>query len=665
MLEFTPEQLNAIRWLNQDACVVAGPGSGKTTVLVERYRSLVKDHGFRHSEILAITFTEKAAANMEAKIAEQFRHEPLHLRELDHAWIYTIHGFCNRLLRENAIAAGIDPRFTVLDARESDDLQFEAINAALDELVANRREDALARIEILPVPRISADLKAAFDAIRSAGMTVEQVRAMPSPLRPVSTAPELGMRISDNVRSWPLTLTPTQRDYKPELLDYANRLTLTDNIPFAELLGLLHKPPINLSKIPRDRKAALEAIRETELKDLLTHAVDDHTAPFRSLVFDVLDRFVTLYRQRKLAGGKLDFNDLERRSIELLRKNPAVKENIRKKFRQIMLDEFQDVNEQQNELVELIRGEDVFFAVGDSNQSIYGFRHARPEIFRKYREQIEANGKHSGNLLSNFRSRPEILSCVQELLKSADGIEDRPLRAAREFPEKANPSIEVIRSLDQDEDEEEGDGSSREARWIAHRILEIRTQTSHDFRDFAVLCRNGESMKPILFEFDRAGIPYVSGRRQSFLASREGLNILALLYMIANPRDGVALGTVLRSTLVGLSDEALLRARTLGSSLTSGLNMIAFDESHLRAFDPPDALKLSRFLKNLGCWRSDLRIVPLDVLIGRVLSDCEFVWPPDRRPATTWKRFCIWRGRRAKAERCLSFCVNWRVSRKV
>ena len=256
MVDFTPEQQNAIRWLNQDACVVAGPGSGKTTVLVERYRSLIKDHGFQaFSEILAITFTEKAAANMRAKIAEQFRHEPLRLRELDHAWIYTIHGFCNRLLRENAIAAGIDPRFTVLDARESDDLQFEAIHEALDEMVAKRREDALALIEILHVPRIAYDLKGAFDAIRSAGMTVEQVREMPSPLRRVSTAAELGMRISDNVKGWPFTLTPTQRDHKPELWEYANKLTVADKLPFAELLSLLHKPPINLAKIPRERKA--------------------------------------------------------------------------------------------------------------------------------------------------------------------------------------------------------------------------------------------------------------------------------------------------------------------------------------------------------------------------------------------------------------------------
>ena len=85
--------------------------------------------------------------------------------------------------------------------------------------------------------------------------------------------------------------------------------------------------------------------------------------------------------------GALDFNDLERRAVDLLRRNEDVQTRVRAQFRQVMLDEFQDINQQQSELIELVRGEDVFFAVGDVNQSIYGFRHARPEIFHEYRSQ--------------------------------------------------------------------------------------------------------------------------------------------------------------------------------------------------------------------------------------------------------------------------------------
>src|ERR1039457_4756358 len=165
MPEFTPQQHDAIEFRRLDACVVAGPGSGKTTVLVERFRSLVEDHQFEPRHILAITFTEKAAANMKAKLAELFAHDPLRLRELESAYVSTIHGFCARLLKDNAIAAGIDPRFTVLYARESEDLQYSCLNAALDELVDLRRADALELIEALHTPYLANDLENAYDGI--------------------------------------------------------------------------------------------------------------------------------------------------------------------------------------------------------------------------------------------------------------------------------------------------------------------------------------------------------------------------------------------------------------------------------------------------------------------------------------------------------------------
>src|SRR5579862_4242543 len=160
--DFTASQHDAIRYKSMDACVVAGPGSGKTTVLVERYRSLVVDHRFDPRHILAITFTEKAAANMKSRLAELFAHDPVRLRDVESAWVSTIHGFCARLLRDNAIAAGLDPKFSVLDARESEDLQFACMNRAFDELVEQRRDDALALIAALQEPDLARDLKNAY-----------------------------------------------------------------------------------------------------------------------------------------------------------------------------------------------------------------------------------------------------------------------------------------------------------------------------------------------------------------------------------------------------------------------------------------------------------------------------------------------------------------------
>jgi len=574
---------------------------------VERYRSLITDHKLEPREILAITFTEKAAANMKQKITDRFSHDPVMSRELESAWISTIHGFCARILRENAIAAGIDPRFAQLDARESEELQYDCLDSALDELIAKRREEALKLIPALQTPHLTSPLISAYDGIRSAGKTIAEVRAMPCPTPP-ATQQDMVKKLRGLLASW-TGLTQKQQWERAELLEWAETL----NTSVTE-----RKP--NFRRVPEDRKTELREFCET----LKAWNIDRNTAPFRAVVFDILTRFDELYNERKTTNGALDFNDLERRTIALLRANPDVQRRIRTQFRQIMLDEFQDINEQQNELIDLIRNDDVFFAVGDSNQSIYGFRHARPEIFHQYRDTVKGEGKHYAELLDNFRSRAEILSCVETLLNAEEGIDARTLTAVAEFAPKENPSIEILHVQTGAEDE----AGEREAAWIAYRILSLRDPLrdpdGFDFRDFAVLCRNGDSMRPILDAFGRAGIPYVCGRRQSFLLAREGLDITALLHTIANPRDSISLATVLRSALAGLSDEALLRLRLLAGSVTGGLSAAAFDRSKLTEFSSGDAAKIARFADDLKRWRTEQPVIPLDLLITRALGDCGF-----------------------------------------
>src|ERR1019366_2945004 len=116
-IPFTADQRNAIDGSrrHRDTCVVAGPGSGKTTVLADYFRQLVAA-GVDPLRILAITFTEKAAGNMRKKLAQAFQELPDTRARLERAWVSTVHGFCARLLRENAVFAGIDPEFSVLDA---------------------------------------------------------------------------------------------------------------------------------------------------------------------------------------------------------------------------------------------------------------------------------------------------------------------------------------------------------------------------------------------------------------------------------------------------------------------------------------------------------------------------------------------------------------------
>jgi ATP-dependent exoDNAse (exonuclease V) beta subunit len=629
MPDFTEQQEYAARYKKLDACVVAGPGSGKTTVLVERYRRLIEEYHYDPRNILAITFTEKAAANMKSKLAEIFAHDEYRTRDMESAWVSTIHGFCARLLRENAIAAGIDPRFTVLDARESEDLQKVCINAAFDEFTAQRRAEMLELIDVLQTPYIFTELRGAYDAIRSAGMPISEVRAMPNPGGEINPQ-GLAQTLFRYLAGWPGILTQARQRHRDEILEWGRRLLEVDVTDLGEVVAVVKACPIHKGKMPESEKEALGEFKEKVLPLLVASVVDRHTAPFRTLIFDLLVRFEELYGSRKSKLGALDFNDLERLAVALLRDHEDVRTRVRGQFCQVMLDEFQDINRQQSDLIQLIRGNDVFFAVGDINQSIYGFRHARPEIFQEYEEHITTSGKHSASLLHNFRSRNEILRCVEALLNSAEGIEPRELIAGSAFPDKPAPSIEVLKTIGDGEDEEP---AVREARWIAHRIralhgtLQVGERVA-EFRDFAVLCRNGDSMKPILEEFGKAHIPYVSGRRESYLLSREGRDITALLHTVANPRDAVALTTVLRSPFVGLSDEGLLRLRLTGHSVPGGVNMVGFDRTVLSEFTREDAAKLKRFSVNLRRWRTEQPVVPLEVLIVRTLGDCGYEWLP-------------------------------------
>ncbi len=509
------------------------------------------------------------------------------------------------------------------------------MHAALDELVSLRREDALALIEALHVPSLAADLIRAYDAIRSAGKTIAEVRAMPNPGADITPAMMMdSLRVL--VESWTSSLSAVNRTHRDELLEWSERIASAED-PVAAVLS--HACPLNLNKVPRHDRDPLRQFKEA-LPYLTAWALDRYTASFRDTIFHVLARFDERYAERKLAMGALDFNDLERRAVRLLRERDDVRDRLRAQFRQVMLDEFQDINQQQSDLIELVRADDVFFAVGDVNQSIYGFRHANTEIFRRYRDLIDAGAKHSVQLFDNFRSRAAILRCVEALLNNAEGIEPRAHVASTSFAHKPEPSIEVLK-IQAREDE---DPAAKEARWIAWRILHLRGTLrigtrAADFSDFAVLCRNGDSMKPILAAFDHAGIPYVSGRRQSFLLSREGRDITALLHAIANPQDTISLATVLRSPLAGLGDESLLRLRLHGHSIASGLNRVVFERTLLSDFDPAEADKLIRFATDLRGWREAQPVIPLELLLIRALTGCGFEWIPGTIAADNIENF--------------------------
>src|SRR3954468_22364950 len=150
-MEFTREQQEAISRRDGSLFLHAGAGSGKTRVLVERFVRAVLDDGVRVDQVLAITFTEKAAAELKGRLRARFLalDEREHAREAEGAWVSTIHGFCSRLLRANALVAGIDPEYRVLDEGDAARLSVDAFDRALEDFVLRARRDGPARLDLV------------------------------------------------------------------------------------------------------------------------------------------------------------------------------------------------------------------------------------------------------------------------------------------------------------------------------------------------------------------------------------------------------------------------------------------------------------------------------------------------------------------------------------
>jgi ATP-dependent exoDNAse (exonuclease V) beta subunit len=626
-VEFTAQQLRAIdiAGLGQDTCVVAGPGSGKTTVLVERFRRLVCEAGIPPSQILAITFTEKAATNMKQKLAAAFRDRPEDRRQLERAYVSTVHGFCMRLLRENAIFAGIDPEFRVMDERQADTLQAVAVSQALDAMFAEDPE----RMRRLMEGFAGADLAVAaievYEALRSSGAGIPSC----SKGVPGGRFADLIDRARGLAQARPVNWTVKQKEVLHQAVEWGERhRSLRDLPPCREQFAALDNFDCKMTGMKRsdsviDRlKSLKKAVDEDAYRELLT----EYYAPERQTLLDVLRRFDQTYRARKAAAAVVDYSDLEEATVRLLEENDGVRERVRAQFDQVLMDEFQDTNGLQARLLKLVRAADNFYAVGDINQSIYGFRHAEPRVFREYRDEVERSGKPLAELTENWRSRAGILSAVTRILDGADGIEPRPLVAARKFEDKAGPSVEVLVASAADADS----ALALETRWVARRILELGDGR---FGEIAVLVRNSEVMGAFAAAFEEAGIPYLVGRGRGFYEGREITDLIHMLRVLLNPQDEISMAAVLRSPLVGLSDEALLRLKQSGN-LGKAVRSL-----EMKPHDPVDMARLERFRADLRDWRVVKDYTAFDLLLQRAMDAAGYAHTAGSREAANVEKF--------------------------
>ena len=441
--DLNPQQRAAVEHSGSPLLIVAGAGSGKTAVLTRRIAYLLRMRGVAPGQILAITFTNKAAAEMRDRVIDLVGPTATRM------WVATFHSACVRILREQAhLLPGLNTNFTIYDADDS-----------------------------------------------------------------------------------------------------------------KRLLGMISKDlQINAQKFPPRLLAAAISALKTELTD--PDAASDEAAATRNPFDRTIAEVYTEYQRRLRAANALDFDDLIGETVRVFTTHPEIAAYYRKRFRHVLIDEYQDTNHAQYVLISTLVGigsdASELSVVGDSDQSIYAFRGATIRNI----EEFERDYPQARTILleQNYRSTQNILSAANAVISHNHGRREKKLWTDHGAGAKITGYV--------------ADNEHDEARFIATEI-DALFDTGVGYGDIAVMYRTNNSSRAIEEVFIRTGIPYkvVGGTR--FYERKEIRDLIAYLRVLDNPTDEISLRRIINTPRRGIGDRAIatvnLYAENFGMSFADAL----------------------------------------------------------------------------------------------
>lgn len=426
LVGMNPQQAEAVKYHGGPLLIVAGAGSGKTRVLTHRIAYLLATGRARAHEILAITFTNKAAAEMRERASDLIGEE-----QSKKMWISTFHSSCVRILRREAATIGLKSSFSIYDSA---------------------------------------------DSLRLITMIAKGLELDPKRFTPKAIAHKIS-------------------SLKNELIDeedYASSINTND--PFS--------------------RAVAEVYRG--------------------------------YAQRLRSANALDFDDLIAQVVYMFRAFPAVADNYRRRFRHVLIDEYQDTNHAQYALVRELTGPQgqtppgELTVVGDSDQSIYAFRGADIRNIVEFEKDYPQAA--TIKLEQNYRSTQNILSAANEVIKR------NPERNAKRLWTASGDGEQIVGYV--------GESESDEARWIAEEILRLNDEQQVRPGDVAIFYRTNAQSRALEEQLMRVDLKYrvVGGTR--FYDRKEIKDALAYLRILVNPDDDVNVRRILNEPKRGIGDRA-------------------------------------------------------------------------------------------------------------
>lgn len=434
-----------------DIVVSAGAGSGKTAALVELYLRLLAGETsvarpLAAEEIVAITFTDKAAVEMKERVRREIRKRlaagdlsadwERQLQSLSASPIATFHAFCARLLRENPAEAGVDPAFTLLDELAAGAELREALDEVLETELEARSPALRLLLRHFPLSGMGRG-KGVREHLRDlqrwqagSGREYAELAA-----RSEEWTAEAGRRFATGVAELAGLVTEAERILAGKPLVFHGALQ--------RLPALYRQGKLDLENpATPDLLSALQGCisggwgKEKPVRDQLTARLEElqlawwqrRSAPLVEALLALASRLAAAYGQRKERRGALDFEDLQLKARDLLAGDPRLRADCRQRFAVVMVDEFQDTNPLQKELVSLLCGPGQrLFIVGDPKQSIYRFRGADVTVFAQAQAETAAAGGETLYFQESFRSRQGIIDFVNSLFSQVFNPPQSPL----------------------------------------------------------------------------------------------------------------------------------------------------------------------------------------------------------------------------------------------
>lgn len=699
-VKWTKEQQQVIDGRDRNILVSAAAGSGKTAVLVERIIRRITDmeHPVDIDNLLVVTFTKAAAAEMRERIGAAIEKacdanpDDSHLRRqsalVHNAMITTIDSFCLFVVRNHFEEIGLDPNFRIADEGEIRLLELDVLSEVFEQNYAMEDNAAFfGLIDAYAGKRSDAPVKEMVKSIYHMSLSSpwpnEWIEGLVKPYR-VKTAGELVQTelfediadtvysqladvrdelarlydlalASDGPQAYAATLEQDLHALEgaAECADYESLSCFFGGLALGKLAPVRNfsGDPLKKDAVQNGRNGLKKTLEELK-KDYFSMDAEDLLKQMHRLcpIAEELVRLTLAYSEAMAEGKRkkriVDFSDIEHFALQILvdpqsKRPKPVAEEFRAHFAELMVDEYQDSNQVQEEIIQAIsreeKGQYNRFMVGDVKQSIYRFRLARPELFmEKYASYTTGDGVCQRiDLHQNFRSRKEVLDFCNDIfykIMSPDlgrvaYDEDAALYCGADYPEADGMRAELLLLDEADEllaEQGSADKRELEAHLVASRIAQLMRETKvYDrengelralrYSDIVILFRSlrdwGTDFARVLTE---QGIPAHVESSTGYFSALEVQTVLNMLRILDNPYQDIPMAAVLRSPMAGLDDEELAELRLTDQT-------VPFSAAALAAMKEAKEGKLARFYQIYRDLRAQ-REVPIHELIQKLLD---------------------------------------------